>query len=168
MIFPSRKIKGTVIYEERVTGKAIILDAEKNIALVGNTVNEYYLLPGGGIELGENIIDGIIRECKEETGYIVEALEIVGVTEDFRARDKRHYTNYCYIMRLISKGKTEHTKSEEKNGMYTKWFSITEAVELFKKQEQKLKAGEVSFYNTGFNIVRDGFLIKRAKILLNL
>jgi len=38
---------------------------------------DYYLLPGGGLELGESPIDAIQRECKEEIGVDVEVKRMV-------------------------------------------------------------------------------------------
>ena len=70
-IFPNMEISDTVL-EDRITGKAIMTDSEGKIALVGSDVSLLYTLPGGGIEDGESIEAGIIRESKEETGCIVE------------------------------------------------------------------------------------------------
>jgi hypothetical protein len=46
--------------------------------------------------------------------------------------------------------------------MYTKWVSFQEAMNIFEKQKQDLENGLVSFYNTGFNILRDYRFLKQA------
>ena len=66
-VFPNMELVD-VEFEDRLTGKAIIVDDEGNIALVGTSVNFIYTLPGGGIDSGEEIEVGIIREVKEEAG----------------------------------------------------------------------------------------------------
>ncbi|RZU60910.1 NUDIX hydrolase [Zhihengliuella halotolerans] len=38
-----------------------------------------WTLPGGGVELGESIEDGAVREVEEETGYQVELTGLLGV-----------------------------------------------------------------------------------------
>ncbi len=42
-----------------------------------------YDVPGGGIDLGETIQEGLVREFREETGLTVEAGSLVYVGEDF-------------------------------------------------------------------------------------
>jgi len=38
-----------------------------------------WTLPGGGVEFGEDPIDGMVREVAEETGYAAEAERLLGV-----------------------------------------------------------------------------------------
>lgn len=38
-----------------------------------------WMLPGGGIDFGEDPLDGAIREVDEETGYIVEIDALLGI-----------------------------------------------------------------------------------------
>jgi len=163
-IYPSKQSAESIEYADRITGKAIILDAGNNIALVGNKLNEFLLLPGGGVDDGEDIQSGIVRECLEETGYAVNILDEVGYIDDYRPRDKKHCISYCYTARVIGdKGNTNHTENEAGIGMYTKWVTLEEAFSIFKKQKLELESDKVSFYNTGFNIVRDLLFLEEAK-----
>ena len=66
---------------------AIVADNHGRIALVKRKDNELWALPGGGMELGESIEQGAIREVKEETGLDVEVVGLVGV-----------YTNPQHVM----------------------------------------------------------------------
>lgn len=162
-IYPEREAVEGIEYADRVTGKAIMCNAQNQIALVGNEQNEYLQLPGGGIDAGESIEKGIIRECLEETGYSVTNPTEVGVIDDYRSRDKKHCINYCYVVQAVGEQtKTARTENEVNIGMFTKWISITEALHIFKKQKQELEAGRVAFYNTGFNIVRDLMFLESA------
>jgi len=114
-IFPEKEEQKNIIYEDRPTGKAIVFNCKNKIALVGNKVNSFYLLPGGGINEGETIENGVIRECLEEIGYCVELIDKIGTTEDYRARDKKHCINYCYTAKLFGeKRKVQLTEDEEK------------------------------------------------------
>jgi len=82
--------------------------------------------------LGESIEAGVIRECLEETGCAVVLLKDLGVTEDYRGCEKKHYINYCYVAKVVSeKGKLQPTKEESKKGMYVKWVSFDKALKIF-------------------------------------
>ena len=54
----------------RNSARSIIIRNEK-IAMIHSQKYDYYKFPGGGIENGENPIDAMIRETREETGLIV-------------------------------------------------------------------------------------------------
>lgn len=161
-IFPNAIDETDVIFEDRITGKVVLFNEEGKIALVGNAINDFFILPGGGVEEGESILDGIRRECREETGCEIEIQEALGVTEDFRSRDGKHCISFCYSAKVVSLGAPMLTEGEAKVGVYVKWLSLPEALELFAVQEEKVKAGEVKFYNTCFNIIRDSFFIRRV------
>ena len=168
-VFPLMPETLHVQFNDRPTGKAVIFDENKNIALVGNKVNSFYLLPGGGINKGERIEDGIIRECLEEVGCNVELGKFLGIVEDYRNRDKTHCISYCYTANAISKNeKLNLTPDEEKNGMHVIWVTLNEAVIILDEEIDDLRKGNVQFYNTGFNILRDSsFLNEAQKIIKN-
>jgi ADP-ribose pyrophosphatase YjhB (NUDIX family) len=167
-IFPEKEDdKEKINFEDRVTGKAIVFDDDKNVALVGTKVNSFYLLPGGGIDQGESIEVGIIRECLEEIGCNVELKMPIGTIDDYRNRDKKHCINYCYTAKLVGeKGELTLTEDEKKNGLHVIWVPLDEAIKILEKEVGQLKRGEVTFYNTGFNILRDHLFLKEAKRLL--
>ncbi len=58
----------------------------------------YYLLPGGGIELGESPNDAIIREVKEECGIDVEVERLVYYKSGYTDKD-----NYLDLLFLCKK-----------------------------------------------------------------
>lgn len=166
-IFPDRDATDDVpaIFEDRLTGKAVVFDQEKNVALVGNSVNEFYLLPGGGIEDTETIEDGMVRECLEEIGCNVTLIDKLGIVEDYRNRDKKHCINHGFTARVVGeKGTLNLTEDEAKNGLHVIWVPLNEAIAFLEKEVGQLNRGEVTFYNTGFNIRRDHiFLLNAAR-----
>jgi len=164
-IFPDKKDnREEIIFEDRATGKAIVFDDQNNIALIGNKVNSFYLLPGGGIDQVESIESGIVRECLEEIGCDVELGKTVGIIDDYRNRDRKHCINYCYTAKLIGeKGELKLTEEEEKNGLHVIWLSLSEALDILEKEVEQLRRGEVTFYNTGFNILRDCLFLKELE-----
>jgi 8-oxo-dGTP diphosphatase len=62
-------------------------------------------LPGGVLECGETLREGVIREAREETGLIVEPSEMLGVYERvIRSTDGRvryHYVLIDYLCRPV-------------------------------------------------------------------
>jgi ADP-ribose pyrophosphatase YjhB (NUDIX family) len=161
-IFPNVTDDFDIVWKDRHTGKVVLFNNENQIALIGNKVNDFFLLPGG-VEENESLIEGIKRECQEETGCETEIEEALGMTEDFRTRDGKHYINHGYIAKVISQGVAKFTGNEINIGAYVKWIPLVEAVILFAQQEEMVKAGGVKFYNTCFNIFRDSFFIHRAQ-----
>lgn len=68
--------------------------------MVVPTWNTLYELPGGGIEVGESIREGITRECYEETGYSIELFDMpFHVSErNFYHRHKKRYYHSVIIV----------------------------------------------------------------------
>jgi len=167
-VFPKKEDgREKIDFEDRITGKAIVFDDDNNIALVGNKMNPFYLLPGGGIDLSESVKSGIIRECLEEIGCNVELKEAIGIIDDYRNRAKKHCINYCYTAKLVGeKGELTLTEDEKRNGLHVIWVSLDRAITTLEKEVEQLKRGEVIFYNTGFNILRDYLYLKEVKKLL--
>jgi|SRR3989344_5742770 len=165
-IFPNTPdVSDDVTRNERPTGKVVLFNEKDEIALIGNKVNNFFLLPGGGIEADESILDGVRRECQEETGCEIEIQDALGVTEDFRSRDSKHCISFGYSAKVISYGTPSLTENEADIGAYVKWFHLPEAIELLRLQEEKVRAGEVKFYNTCFNTIRDLLFIRRSQEL---
>jgi len=61
---------------------AVVVDDHGRILLHRRRDNDLWALPGGAMEPGESIGDTAIREVKEETGYDVRPLYVIGVYSD--------------------------------------------------------------------------------------
>jgi len=61
-------------------------------------------LPGGALEIGETLVDGVRREVREETGLEVEPLALVEVLDriarDGEGRVQFHYVLLDYLCRV--------------------------------------------------------------------
>lgn len=65
----------------------------------------YWSLPGGALETGELLEDGIRREVLEETGLVVKPLEVITIFErlmpDAQGRTEYHYVLIDYVCRVV-------------------------------------------------------------------
>ena len=61
-----------------VAAGGIVEDGYGNILLV-KTRDGGWVYPGGQIEVGENLVDGLLREIKEESGIDVSVRHLVGI-----------------------------------------------------------------------------------------
>ena len=57
----------------------------------------YWSLPGGVLEIGEQLQEGIRREVLEETGLVIEPLRVVTIFERIM-RDKKGKPEYHYVL----------------------------------------------------------------------
>ncbi len=154
-VFPKSEIKKPQKYTERQTVKAIVLNNMNEIALVTNSIHNLYSLPGGGAD-GDNLESEIIRECLEEINQEVKITGKVGVIKEFRDRDAKEYINTCFVALAVKKIDNDtRTEEEIKNGLRVEWVSKEKLKDIFNEQSKKVKDGQISFYNTAFNIVRD-------------
>ncbi|NUS00445.1 MAG: NUDIX domain-containing protein [Kribbellaceae bacterium] len=53
--------------------RAVILDDTGAVLLVRRSDDDTWVMPAGGLELGESIWEALVREVSEETGLLVEA-----------------------------------------------------------------------------------------------
>ncbi len=141
--------------------------ATRSIALQGNQIlllyterYEDYSLPGGGLDLGEDKIAGMIRELIEETGaQDIKNIKPFGIYEEYRPwykpeHDILHMISYCYTCEISKElGASNMESYEIKNGMRAIWVDIDEAIRHNKKT---MATSE----KKGMSIERETFLLK--------
>jgi 8-oxo-dGTP pyrophosphatase MutT (NUDIX family) len=62
----------------------VVVNDNHEVLLVHRVDNGRWALPGGGVELGEDVATTGVREVAEETGILVEITGLVGVYSDPR------------------------------------------------------------------------------------
>lgn len=94
--FPAAPLVGVgavIVHEERV-----LLARRGHAPLKG-----HWTLPGGVLELGETLAHGVAREVREETGLLVEPVELVELLDRIHRVDDRiqfHYVIADYLCRV--------------------------------------------------------------------
>ncbi len=140
--------------------------ATRSIAIQGNSIlllyterYEDYSLPGGGLDLGENKLDGMLRELQEETGAMnVRNIKPFGIYEEYRPwhkpdYDVQHMISYCYTCEIdITLGRSNLEHYEITNGMKAVWVDINEAIDHNKKTM-------ATSTKKGMSIERETFLL---------
>lgn len=129
---------------------------------------EDYSLPGGGLDQGEDKIEGMKRELSEETGAIdIQNIKPFGIYEEYRPWHKpdydiQHMISYCYTCNINNKlGDSNMESYEIKNGMKATWVNIHDAI---KHNEKTMATSD----KKGMSIERETFLLKRIKAKYNL
>jgi 8-oxo-dGTP diphosphatase len=111
---------------------AVVLDAELRVLLVRRGQEPLlgeWSLPGGALELGERLEDGVRREVREETGLYVEPEEIVAVFDhishagDDPARVRFHYVLVDYRCRVL--GGTLMSATDVTEARWATWNELT-------------------------------------------
>ncbi|HHX93972.1 MAG TPA: NUDIX domain-containing protein [Tenericutes bacterium] len=75
--------------EKRVSARAIIIEDGKLLTMFrrkkkeDGSYQEYYAIPGGGLEENETLKENVIREIKEELNIDIEILGYLGHKEDY-------------------------------------------------------------------------------------
>ena len=141
--------------------------ATRGIAIQGSTIlllytarYEDYSLPGGGLDLGEDKIEGMMRELSEETGAKdIRNIKPFGAYEEYRPWHKpdfdiQHMISYCYTCEVSKELGASNMESHEiNNGMKAIWIDIHEAIEHNKKT---MATSE----KKGMSIERETFLLE--------
>ncbi|RJP26365.1 MAG: NUDIX hydrolase [Candidatus Omnitrophota bacterium] len=82
---------------------AVVIVENENILLVQHEKygRTYWLIPGGGVEFGETLIEAGKRELKEEAGLEIEVGQFLFISESIPPDHHRHVINYFFEGKII-------------------------------------------------------------------
>ena len=63
----------------RLTVTCAMPDTDGRFLLVRRADNQHWVLPGGGVESGERVVEAVVRETEEETGIHVKPVNLIGI-----------------------------------------------------------------------------------------
>lgn len=130
----AKSLEGKEVYR-RTAARAVVIDGENILLLYTKKYNDYSF-PGGGVDEGEDIESGMIRELQEETGAKnIEVISEYGIYEEIKPIWKREYDfihmiSHFYICDIHKElGESNLEDYEINNGMEARWVNIHEAIE---------------------------------------
>lgn len=100
---------GVSFWRTRIRASAIILDDDQRVLLI-RQVDDLWGTPGGGVEAGESIEDGLRREIMEETGLEIELVRLIWFGDQISEEYRTLYIGATFLAKAIggSIGSGEH------------------------------------------------------------
>lgn len=160
-ITPDQDFPEAESYLEREAARAIVFNAEGQVAIINVANQDCYKLPGGGINKGEQREEALKRECLEEIGCDIEITGEVGETYEIRSGEfKLKQKSYSYFAQVVGEvGKNKLDDYEIEDGMSIVWVPLAQALEL-------VKNSKTEHYGYKFMVMRDSLLLEEARNLL--
>jgi ADP-ribose pyrophosphatase YjhB (NUDIX family) len=93
--------------ETPLVGVGAVVVHEDRVLLVRRgtePLKGHWSLPGGLLEVGESLADGVVREVREETGLTVKPVELVELLDRIHKDGERvryHYVIADYLCRVV-------------------------------------------------------------------
>jgi ADP-ribose pyrophosphatase YjhB (NUDIX family) len=120
----------------RVAAYGVIVDGSRILLAHWNENGRSgWTLPGGGLEEGEDPAEAAVREIREETGYVGELDELLGIDSHIVAADDRidasgralHALRIVYRARVVA---GDLTNEEDGSTDEASWFELDEVPTL--------------------------------------
>ena len=124
-------LPGTSQAKPRVTARAVVRRSDGLYALMYTGKYDIYMLPGGGVDEGEDIEEALRREIAEETGCLCGNIAPLGIVTENRAH--ADYTQVSYYFAVEAEGAEieNHLTAEEiSNEISLQWHTMDEVLHL--------------------------------------
>lgn len=141
----------------RLASRGIVIREDGKIAVFNKVNKNEYKLPGGGTENNETAEETFKREVLEETGCIVEVIEHLGTTEEYKGKSNFKQISNVFLGKVIEDTKQLNvTQKEKEEGARLLWETPQKALELITDCFNNLiKSDYESVYSTKFVVLRD-------------
>lgn len=114
-----------VLHRDSVYGMTI---ENNKILLVKAPDFDFWVIPGGGVDQGESIEEGLRREFVEETGFLIDEVGKLFFSEKmnfYAMKPDRYYHSYCkYFFVTINTKNQDLTKLNPEDAGDIRWFDL--------------------------------------------
>ena len=100
-------IDGISCASPRYTARAVLRNYDGKFAVMLMKKVNFQLLPGGGIDPGEDDISALRREILEETGCSCDYIKEIGIVEENRAHCDYTQVSYYYFVHTTEKSQIQ-------------------------------------------------------------
>ncbi|WNO08812.1 NUDIX hydrolase [Teredinibacter sp. KSP-S5-2] len=141
----------------------MVINANKEILVIRerNSVYKGYKLPGGILEAGETIRQGVIREIKEETGVDSEFRSVSG----FLAGYPYKFNNAnIYVVCKLSALTNEIAIQDTEEVLEAKWVSMDDFIQDEINSPLNRKIIEQAYTNPGLNNITFDMSLSRSNV----
>ena len=117
---------------ERTACRGVIIE-DGRILLSYAVRDDLWMIPGGGLEAGEDEGSCCVRELAEETGRVVLpsacALELQEYYEDCK------YVSRYFFGAVVGRCQSKLTEAEQRMGLEPRWLPVGEALQIFSRHD---------------------------------
>lgn len=158
VIDPNASVEDRAHYQIRHAARAVLKDENGRVALMFAGQRQYYKLPGGGIDEGEDVLEALARELLEETGCTAKVTGEIGIVEEWRNFEELHQISYAFSTTKVEQvSSPAFTQSELEEGFEVRWATdINEAIQLV---EEKVSHEDI---HVRFMAQRDTAILRAA------
>ena len=117
---------------ERTACRGVIIE-DGRVLLSYAARDDLWMIPGGGLEAGEDEGTCCVRELAEETGRVVLpsacALELQEYYEDCK------YVSRYFFGAVVGRCQSKLTEAEQRMGLEPRWLPVEEALQIFSRHD---------------------------------
>lgn len=124
----------------RAACRGIVISGDE-ILLSYETKEDQWMIPGGGLEEGENLEDCCVRELEEETGYQVKAIRQYLTIKEYY--EEWLFESFYFLCEVTGEGTRSLTKREIEVGLEPRWIKIEEARRIFSEHQNYAETDEM-------------------------
>ena len=115
---------------ERTACRGVIIE-DGRVLLSYAARDDLWMIPGGGLEAGEDEGSCCVRELAEETGRVILpsacALELDEYYEDCK------YVSRYFFGAVVGRCQSKLTEAEQRMGLEPRWLPVEEALQIFSR-----------------------------------